>query len=49
MMPAHIQLKLFAALTPLSPENSDRVPVIAGHLRHKNYWNAWTFPSPKPI
>ena len=29
-MPAHIQLKLFAALTPLSPENSDRVPVSPG-------------------
>jgi len=29
-MPAHIQLKLFAALTPLSPENADRVPVSPG-------------------
>lgn len=30
MTPAHVQLKLFAALTPLSPENSDRVPVSPG-------------------
>ncbi len=30
MKPSHIQLKLFAALTPLSPENSDRVPIEPG-------------------
>jgi sulfur-carrier protein len=30
MTPAHVQLKLFASLTPLSPENSDRVPVTPG-------------------
>ena len=30
MKPSHIQLKLFAALTPLSPENSDRVPIHPG-------------------
>ena len=30
MTPSHIQLKLFAALTPLSPENADRVPIEPG-------------------
>ncbi|MBC2710713.1 MAG: MoaD/ThiS family protein [Desulfosarcina sp.] len=30
MKQPHIQLKLFAALTPLSPENSDRVPIEPG-------------------
>jgi sulfur-carrier protein len=30
MAPSHIQLKLFAALAPLSPENADRVPIEAG-------------------
>ena len=30
MSPTHIQLKLFAALTPLSPENADRVPIEPG-------------------
>lgn len=30
MQPSHITLKLFAALTPLSPENSDRVPIEPG-------------------
>ena len=30
MTPSHIQLKLFAALTPLSPENADRVPIDPG-------------------
>jgi len=30
MTNAHIQLKLFAALTPYTPENADRVPVVAG-------------------
>ena len=30
MTPSHIQLKLFAALTPLSPENADRVPIAPG-------------------
>ena len=30
MTPSHIQLKLFAALTPLSPENADRVPIKPG-------------------
>ena len=30
MTPSHIQLKLFAALTSLSPENSDRVPIESG-------------------
>lgn len=27
---SHIQLKLFAALTPLSPENADQVPIVPG-------------------
>lgn len=30
MSSAHIQLKLFAALTPLSPQNADRVPIEPG-------------------
>jgi molybdopterin converting factor small subunit len=30
MTPAHIQLKLFAALTPLSPDNSDQIPIVPG-------------------
>ena len=30
MTPSHIQLKLFAALTPLSPENAERVPIVPG-------------------
>lgn len=30
MTQSHIQLKLFAALAPLSPENSDRIPVRPG-------------------
>ena len=30
MKQSHIQLKLFAALTPLSPENADRVPIEPG-------------------
>ena len=30
MKSSHIQLKLFAALTPLSPENADRVPIEPG-------------------
>ena len=30
MTTSHIQLKLFAALTPLSPENSDRVAIQPG-------------------
>ncbi len=30
MTPSHIQLKLFAALTPLSPENADHVPIDPG-------------------
>ncbi len=30
MTPAHVQLKLFASLTPLSPENADRVPIRPG-------------------
>jgi len=30
MATSHIQLKLFAALTPLSPENSDHVPIKPG-------------------
>jgi len=30
MTTSHIQLKLFAALTPLSPKNSDRVPIKPG-------------------
>ena len=30
MTTPHIQLKLFAALSPLSPENSDRVPIKPG-------------------
>jgi len=30
MATSHIQLKLFAALTPLSPENSDHVPIKQG-------------------
>ena len=30
MKSSHIQLKLFAALTPLSPENADRVPIAPG-------------------
>ena len=30
MTTSHIQLKLFAALAPLSPENSDRVPIQPG-------------------
>jgi sulfur-carrier protein len=30
MKPSHIQLKLFAALTPLAPENSDQVPIQPG-------------------
>jgi molybdopterin converting factor small subunit len=30
MTTSHIQLKLFAALAPLSPENSDRVPIEPG-------------------
>jgi hypothetical protein len=47
-MPAHIQLKLFAALTPLSPENSDRVPVSPG-TSVKEVLERLTFPSPKPI
>ena len=30
MTPSHIQLKLFAALTPLAPDNSDHVPIEPG-------------------
>ena len=30
MTTPHIQLKLFAALSPFSPENSDRVPIMPG-------------------
>ena len=30
MTTAHIQLKLFAALTPFTPDNSDRVPIGSG-------------------
>jgi molybdopterin converting factor small subunit len=30
MTQPHIQLKLFAALAPLSPENSDRIPIQPG-------------------
>ena len=30
MTAATIQLKLFAALTPLTPEDSDRVPITPG-------------------
>ena len=30
MTPSHIQLKLFASLAPLSPGNSDRVPIESG-------------------
>ena len=30
MTTSHIQLKLFAALTPLSPEDSDRVSIQPG-------------------
>ncbi len=30
MTTPHIQLKLFAALSPLSPDNSDRVPIQPG-------------------
>ena len=30
MTQSHIQLKLFASLAPLSPENSDRIPVQPG-------------------
>lgn len=30
MKPAHVQLKLFASLTPLSPENADQVPIEPG-------------------
>lgn len=30
MTPSHIQLKLFASLTPLSPENADHVPIDPG-------------------
>ncbi len=30
MTHTHIQLKLFASLTPLSPENADRVPIAPG-------------------
>lgn len=30
MKPSQIQLKLFAALTPLAPENSDKVPIEPG-------------------
>jgi len=30
MTTPHIQLKLFAALSPLSPDNSDRVPIQSG-------------------
>lgn len=30
MTPAPIQLKLFASLTPLSPDNADRVPIEPG-------------------
>ncbi len=30
MKQSHIQLKLFAALAPLSPENADRVPIEPG-------------------
>ncbi len=30
MTPAHVRLKLFASLTPLSPENTDRVVISPG-------------------
>lgn len=30
MESSHIQLKLFAALTPLSPEGADRLPIRPG-------------------
>ena len=30
MTTSHIQLKLFAALTPLSPDNSDRISIQPG-------------------
>lgn len=30
MRPAHIQLKLFASLTPLAPKDADRVPIEPG-------------------
>jgi len=30
MKPSHIQLKLFASLTPLAPEHADRVPIEPG-------------------
>ena len=30
MTPSHIQLKLFASLTPLSPENANLVPIDPG-------------------
>lgn len=30
MKPSHIQLKLFASLAPLSPDDSDRVPIEPG-------------------
>lgn len=30
MKPMHVQLKLFASLTPLSPGNADQVPVSPG-------------------
>lgn len=30
MKPSHVQLKLFASLTPLSPENADQVPIEPG-------------------
>jgi molybdopterin converting factor small subunit len=30
MKPLHVQLKLFAGLTPLAPENSDRLPIEPG-------------------
>ena len=30
MTQSHIQLKLFASLTPLSPQNSDRIPIQPG-------------------
>ena len=30
MTTSHIQLKLFAALAPLSPDNSDRVSIRSG-------------------
>ena len=30
MTQAHIQLKLFAGLSPLSPDNADRLPIQPG-------------------